>query len=57
VICEMAGFTDHDNPFPVTEGVRNCSIPETGMPRIHGLLKETRFKIDKEEGFDESRGH
>jgi hypothetical protein len=35
----------------------NILIWKTGMACIHDLRKETRFKIDREEGFDESGGH
>jgi len=57
MIQELVRFMDRGNHFPVTKGFREHPIPENGDWRNHRLRKGTRFKIDREEGFDESRGH
>jgi hypothetical protein len=41
----------------MAEDIREHPIPENETHRVHGLCEETKFKIDREEGFNESRGY
>jgi hypothetical protein len=57
MIHDWFGFTDGGNHCLMTKEVREPPIPENGVAPIHSLREETRFKKDREEGFNESRGH